>query len=67
MFKLFKFKAADMKNISKKTVALLDGEDLDALMHLTEEYPEVGPLSHPYAHMTAGTIRTDMLMLSLRF
>ena len=41
MFKLFKSKAAGIKNVSKKTVTLLDGEDLDALMHLTEEFPEV--------------------------
>jgi hypothetical protein len=70
VFKLFKSKAAGMKNISKKTVTLLDGEDLDALMHLTEEFPEVSRSMDLYAHMTAGTIgrsEPDILLAFLRF
>lgn len=30
-----------MKSLSKKTIALLDEEDLDALMHLCAEFPDV--------------------------
>lgn len=30
-----------MKNVSKKTVSLLDGEDLPSLAHLCEEFPDV--------------------------
>ncbi|KAK9898377.1 hypothetical protein P389DRAFT_33043 [Cystobasidium minutum MCA 4210] len=41
VFKVLKSKVAGMKNMSKRTVTLLDTEDLAALMHLTEEYPDV--------------------------
>lgn len=50
IFKLFKgaqVRSAEtgepesMRNVSKKTVSLLDGEDLGALAHLCDEFPEV--------------------------
>ena len=42
IFKLFKgAPGPPMKNISKRTVALLDQEDLAALAHLAEEFPDV--------------------------
>lgn len=42
IFKLFKNAASPpMKLISKRTVALLDQEDLDALAHLAEEFPDI--------------------------
>lgn len=45
-----------MKNISKRTVALLDQEDLKSLMHLSEEFPEVGVFSNGLYSM-CGTVR----------
>lgn len=44
VFKVFKSKAPGMKNISKRTVMLLDGEDLGSLLHLTAEFSDVSLL-----------------------
>lgn len=42
IFKLFKgAPGLPMKNISKRTVALLDQEDIAALAHLAEEFPDI--------------------------
>ena len=41
VFKIFKTQAGGMKNVSRRTITLLDHEDLKSLMHLTEEFPEV--------------------------
>lgn len=38
---MLKAKAPGLKNLSKKTVTLLDDEDLESLLHLCEEFPDV--------------------------